>query len=143
MDIIDGRNMSKSLEFLDKRWSHQKCPVLPGLDPYVRLDLGFWCLSWRGLANTRRPAKACCPAGRTLARDLGRRWHEWQSWGVHNQAGLDNLQPVDPPGPIPAFPTLPGLHCLCSSMPTTVGMPQLCLEIFEPFILWVIKMFTG
>ena len=80
MDIIDGRNMSKSLEFLDKRWSHQKCPVLPGLDPYVRLDLGFWCLFWRGLANTWWPAKACWPAGRTLARDLGRRWHEWQSW---------------------------------------------------------------
>ena len=49
--------------------------------------------------------------------------------------GWTTVQPVDPPGPIPAFPTLPGLHCLCSSMPTTVGMPQLCLEMFEPFIL--------
>ena len=141
MDIIKGRNM----ELVSKLRLNQKSPIFPGLDLclHVRLDLGFWCLSWRGLANTRWPAKACWPAGRTLARDLGRRWHEWQSWGVHNQAGLDNLQPVDPPGPIPAFPTLPGLHCLCSSMPTTVGMPQLCLEIFEPFILWVIKMFTG
>ena len=143
MDIIDGRNMCKSLEFLNKHWSHQKSPVLPGLDPYVRLDLGFWCLSWRGLANTQWPAKACWPAGRTLARDLGRRWHEWQSLESTTGQGWTTVQPVDPPGPIPAFPTLPGLHCLCSSMPTTVGMPQLCLEMFEPFSLWAIKMLTG
>ena len=141
MDIIEGRNM----ELLSKLRLNQKSPVFLGLDlcHHVRLDLGFWCLSWRGLANTQWPAKACCPAGRTLARDLGRRWHEWQSWESRTRQGWTTVQPVDPPGPIPAFPTLPGLHCLCSSMPTTVGMPQLCLEMFEPFSLWVIKMFTG
>ena len=81
MDLtpVDGHN----------RWQEhgvakqaQLKPIFPGLDLclHVRLDLDFWCLSWRGLANTWWPAKACWPAGRTLARDFERRWHEWQSW---------------------------------------------------------------
>ena len=32
MDIIDGRNMCKSMEFLNKRWPNQKSPIFPGLD---------------------------------------------------------------------------------------------------------------
>ena len=131
MDIIDGRNM----ELLNKLRLNQKSPIFPGLDLclHVRLVLGFWCLFWRGLTNTRWPAKACWPAGRTLARDFERRWHELGSPqpGRVGQPYNRSTHPV----PFRHSPTLPGLHCLCSSMPTTVGMPQLCLEMFEPFIL--------
>ena len=64
MDIIDGRNM----ELLNKLRLNQKSPIFPGLDLclHVRLDLGFWCLFWRGLANTRWPAKACWPSGQLV-----------------------------------------------------------------------------
>ena len=129
---------------LSKLRLNQKSPVFLGLDlcHHVRLDLGFWCLSWRGLANTQWPAKAFWPAGRTLARDLGRQWHEWQSWESRTRQGWTTYNRST--HPVPFRHSQPCLvHCLCSSMPTTVGMPQLCLEIFEPFILWVIKMFTG
>ena len=136
MDIIDGRNM----ELLNKLRLNQKSPIFPGLDLclHVRLDLGFWCLFWRGLANTRWPAKACWPSGQLvvlLQEILGGGGMSGRVGESSTRQGWTNVQPVDPPGPIPAFPTLPGLHCLCSSMPTTVGMPQLCLEMFEPFIL--------
>ena len=141
MDIIDGRNM----ELLNKLRLNPKSPIFPGLDLclHVRLDLEFWCLSWRGLANTWWPVKACWPAGRTLARDLGRRWHEWQSWGVHNQAGLDNRTTGRPTRSHSGIPQ-PCLDCTVSAVQCP---PQLeCLSFASKCLnplFWVIKMFTA